>query len=625
MARYRTQHIAVTPAGWRVRSKRAGGHILRIAFPPGRRKRGDGRVVEVLHPKRENPGCDVERQNPEQLLIFGLNPSPYEYEAHTEAGEVSRSFKKKEEAEAWLKSKGGKGRIVKTVRVDAPYLGHGPRYSYRRETNAGSANPRNAQRGWAVLERGRDLRHSSFVSWPTRAQADKALREVRESYPQRQWKIVRVKGDTNPSAGGFGNHKPGCPCAFCQRAAKLQSGELQPPALPNRPRTNAGGVGSMRVVHDPAARQFRAEVQYRGSWVDAYGYTKKEAAKNLRDTLRAMRAGNPARQRPQPRKGESMLAFHQQRVREMLAKMPPQIRAVFDRNPGNPGAAIEELRQALRDETDEAKKHKLRSLLAKFGAKRFVARGVPLASRSTRAVFDRLRGRNPEVSAQEAGHLFRIARIAGHESRHARLRYAAREYVKAHPGASSTAVYKQIDRYTRPYSATNGRRRNPDETQQAVQLFQTFHGKDPRAVVEKQEPAIMREDYAAIGPLEHLVIKSPLGQIYKVEFEGDGVILASSPDGRQLYCIGGNQNLAGVLDADSLQKDLIDLGECIEVQYLARKVHTHFEPVSWHHSFGEKSGERPELIYDKLKRRIFFAGGAYYIDTSAEISPGIEN
>jgi len=106
------------------------------------------------------------------------------------------------------------------------------------------------------------------------------------------------------------------------------------------------------------------------------------------------------------------------------------------------------------------------------------------------------------------------------------------------------------------------------------------------------------------------------------------VKLASSPNGRQLYAIGGNQNLVschGKFEGVDWEKDFVDLGECPFIVYLARKAHGNFEPIEYVHEFGEKSGIRPQLMYDKLKRRIFFVGGDYFIDSSKQISPGIEN
>ena len=68
---YRTEHLATVPAGYRVRTVTRGGHRVRIAFPPGRRVKGSGQVVEVLHPLHENP-CRL--SNPAELLVM-TNPT----------------------------------------------------------------------------------------------------------------------------------------------------------------------------------------------------------------------------------------------------------------------------------------------------------------------------------------------------------------------------------------------------------------------------------------------------------------------------------------------------------------------------------------------------------------------
>lgn len=44
---------------------------MRLAFPPGRRVKGAGMVVQVLHPTQENP-CTV--RNPAELVLLGGNP-----------------------------------------------------------------------------------------------------------------------------------------------------------------------------------------------------------------------------------------------------------------------------------------------------------------------------------------------------------------------------------------------------------------------------------------------------------------------------------------------------------------------------------------------------------------------
>ncbi len=175
-----------------------------------------------------------------------------------------------------------------------------------------------------------------------------------------------------------------------------------------------------------------------------------------------------------------------------------------------------------------------------------------------------------------------------------------------------------------------GRRRrvskkNPEELDRAVELYEQFHGKDAQSVVEKQRSAAMRTAYTALGPLlavglftPGLAVPSPdhWEEYPHLKFEKD-VILASNAEGTQLYAIGGNQDCSGCLqdlpDVDTA-KDLLDLGALAFVVYLARKAPT-FEPVEWMHDFEKPL---PSLGYDQVKREIFFVGGAYTVE-----APGI--
>ncbi|HXU18973.1 MAG TPA: hypothetical protein VN788_00160 [Verrucomicrobiae bacterium] len=178
------------------------------------------------------------------------------------------------------------------------------------------------------------------------------------------------------------------------------------------------------------------------------------------------------------------------------------------------------------------------------------------------------------------------------------------------------------------------RRRNQDESSEAVKLYQAFHGKDPQGIVEKHVSAAVRMEYTALGKLLALGIGradasgDALVQRWEkqphINFEGDGITLASSPDGAQLYCIGGNQNLENCLARFGVDesKDLIDVGDCGFVVYEARKAQGGYEPVEYVHKFAEEkaSAELPRLIFDKLRKMIFFAGGEYRVE-----APGIIN
>jgi len=70
---YRVEHVEQTPSGYRVATIPSGEHWVRLAFPPGSRRRGSGRVIEILHPRGENPTCKL---NPLELVILGNPLSP---------------------------------------------------------------------------------------------------------------------------------------------------------------------------------------------------------------------------------------------------------------------------------------------------------------------------------------------------------------------------------------------------------------------------------------------------------------------------------------------------------------------------------------------------------------------
>lgn len=70
---FRHQEVRSVPAGYKVRTVKAGSHEVRVAFPPGPRRKDSGIVVGILHPKHEN-GCSVAMKNPAELLLMGANP-----------------------------------------------------------------------------------------------------------------------------------------------------------------------------------------------------------------------------------------------------------------------------------------------------------------------------------------------------------------------------------------------------------------------------------------------------------------------------------------------------------------------------------------------------------------------
>lgn len=193
------------------------------------------------------------------------------------------------------------------------------------------------------------------------------------------------------------------------------------------------------------------------------------------------------------------------------------------------------------------------------------------------------------------------------------IKKSARTYVRA--GESKT-VYRvgSISAKVLP----DGVLSNPDdELPEAERLYETFHGREPREILELTESAVSRGEYAALGDLVELTIVTPGDQQVKVGFKNDGVRLASTAEGTQLVLLGGNQDISGTLgmfgSADT-SKDLLDLGEAKQIVYDAAKWQTDFTPQEWKHDFGEESGIRPRVFFDQLNKRLMFAGGTYRVE-----------
>jgi nucleotide-binding universal stress UspA family protein len=76
--RFRHEDVEAVPKGWKVRTVKAGAHRVRVAFPPGRKQKGSGRLVSVLHPlSGHNPcanPCTLRSANPAELMVMGANP-----------------------------------------------------------------------------------------------------------------------------------------------------------------------------------------------------------------------------------------------------------------------------------------------------------------------------------------------------------------------------------------------------------------------------------------------------------------------------------------------------------------------------------------------------------------------
>jgi hypothetical protein len=175
-----------------------------------------------------------------------------------------------------------------------------------------------------------------------------------------------------------------------------------------------------------------------------------------------------------------------------------------------------------------------------------------------------------------------------------------------------------LDRKQNPGIGWNrGSRKNDGNgTEDAAKLYRQFHGHDPKEIIKTQVSAEQRKDYTVVGPLEDIEIVAVNGRAKRLSYHSDKVLAASSPNGKQLYFIGGNQRLPDDLlqefGADPA-KDLAVLGMAAAFTYWDRKKESQWKLVEWRHELGEESGEQPVCLYDRLQERVFFAGGTYYL------------
>ncbi len=118
-ARFRHEDVSSVPKGWKVRTvtHEGSGHRVRVAFPPGRRQKGSGRLVSILHPlSGHNPcanPCTLRSPNPAELMVLGanpprrrMNPSAYRVIAASRwaGSNLEKDFDTKEGAKKFAKS-----------------------------------------------------------------------------------------------------------------------------------------------------------------------------------------------------------------------------------------------------------------------------------------------------------------------------------------------------------------------------------------------------------------------------------------------------------------------------------------------------------------------------------------
>ena len=165
-------------------------------------------------------------------------------------------------------------------------------------------------------------------------------------------------------------------------------------------------------------------------------------------------------------------------------------------------------------------------------------------------------------------------------------------------------------------------------------MAKLFHGRAIKEVLTLDETIVSHDWEWKIGPVVKLKVRTILKEPATFKFslkEGELVQLWCSPDGKQFYFRGGDQEIdlqeLG-LDGPEWFRDKMEIGEAIEITYQDRKSFHRFDLIDYFHRLGEVTRKKPRMMYDTLNKRIEVWGGQYYVETRDlvdGVSPGIVN
>jgi hypothetical protein len=335
------------------------------------------------------------------------------------------------------------------------------------------------------------------------------------------------------------------------------------------------------VTFDPAVGKYLATAfskQYGN--VYAHGYTKKQAATNLRDRLRALRRGDI-----DPHTWQASGAGY-------YAGNPGQ-------NPGLP--TLRAGMSAVLDSSSGLIPVKVLSISgnsAQVQIKRDgggYRKGETVSASTSRVV--------PRAAVRRRKYGTGIGRYDIAPNPHELM------VMGANPGHD-----REI---TLPPGATIVIR-TPRQNPSAEAIRESFTGAPVDGEMITDEPHMPAGSYAQLGEVLALHVKPHSGgQVQAIEFSRPRPLLVSDESARQIYFVGGDQNLDDSLMAFNPRHrggGIYELGQGRRIDYKQRKAHVRNPDADeWRHDLGEETGERPLVLYDTNCRRILLEGGAYVI------------
>jgi hypothetical protein len=165
-------------------------------------------------------------------------------------------------------------------------------------------------------------------------------------------------------------------------------------------------------------------------------------------------------------------------------------------------------------------------------------------------------------------------------------------------------------------------KRNPEGSSAASELYEQFHGEPSDGVTVYKERIEIPEDFVELGDLVELKVATLHGKDVTItapdpdRYDVHEIVkLASSPDGKQLYFIGGDESLQ--LDKLGFKGDEVKphmvIGVLYELTYRTRKGFDKFKLTDYYHATGEDTDNQPMLNYDEVNNLMSVVGGEYRV------------
>lgn len=245
--------------------------------------------------------------------------------------------------------------------------------------------------------------------------------------------------------------------------------------------------------------------------------------------------------------------------------------------------------------------------------------------------------RNPAVSAQQYGAATAV--LGGHSD--IMPKSVAREIVDSTPKKLRSKFARQLANpggtellgilETLPsMGPLLPKRVKKNPLKEAEDLSEAWHGRPPEKVTVLDEVLHVHGKLVDLGGMECLEICDGEKYVIPIKF-GHDVRLCSSEDGKQLYLMGGSQEIDVEPFGVEEDKDMVVLGEAAAIVYFTSKCHLGKAdkiPGPYRHVFADENGERPTVLYDCRNHLILFAGGSYKIQRDMDggrHSAGIRN